>query len=131
MSRIFKHKIKVYYEDTDLGGVVYHANYLKFLERARTEMIHSFDLTNKKLLQEHKILIVVKSCDIKFIKPANIEDELQIYSLIELFTKASFTMNQKIKRNDELISEAKIHLVTVNSKGVPTKIPTILLKNFK
>ena len=60
-------KIKIYYEDTDAGGVVYYANYLKFLERARTEMISSIGLSNKKLLDDYETLIIVKSCKIEYI----------------------------------------------------------------
>ena len=82
MTKKFTHEIKVYYEDTDSGGVVYYSNYLNFLERARTEMINSIGLSNKKLLEEHKILIIVKSCNIEFIKPAKLEDHLKIYSSI-------------------------------------------------
>ncbi len=72
MKKEFKHEIKVYYEDTDSGGVVYYANYLKFLERARTEAIISLGYSNKKLLDEYGILIIVKSCKIKFYKASKI-----------------------------------------------------------
>tara|TARA_Y100001970_G_scaffold240452_1_gene303200 strand:+ start:658 stop:1050 length:393 start_codon:yes stop_codon:yes gene_type:complete len=128
MPKEFKHQIRVYYEDTDSGGVVYYANYLKFLERARTEALHSIGLSNQKLLKDYKTLIIVKSCNIEFKKISKLEDKLQIYSSIKLFKKASFEMIQKIKKNNELIIEAKIHLVTVNTFGKPTKIPTILRK---
>ena len=90
MSKEFKHEIKVYYEDTDSGGVVYYANYLKFLERARSEMIYSFNLSNEKLLKNYKTLIIVKSCSIEYKKPAKLEDKLQIYSSIDSYKKASF-----------------------------------------
>ena len=80
MSKEFKHSIKIYYEDTDAGGVVYYSNYLKFLERARTEMLESIGLSNKKLLEDHKTLIIVKSCNIEYITPARLEDKIQIYS---------------------------------------------------
>ena len=92
MSKEFKYETKVYYEDTDAGGVVYYANYLKFLERARTEMISSFDLNNRKLLKDYKALIIVKSINIEYKKPARLEDKLQIYSSIKSITKASFIM---------------------------------------
>ena len=68
MSKQFSHQIKVYYEDTDSGGVVYYANYLKFLERARSEAIYELGLTNKKLLEKYGILIIVKSCNINYKK---------------------------------------------------------------
>ena len=131
MSKEFKYETKVYYEDTDAGGVVYYANYLKFLERARTEMINSFKLNNKKLLNDYKTLIIVKSINIEYKKPAILEDKLQIYSTIKSITKASFAMCQKIKKNEELVLEADIHLVTVNLDGKPTKIPDVLKENLK
>ena len=130
MPKEFIHEIKVYYEDTDVGGVVYYSNYLKFLERARTEFINSIGLSNKKLLEEHKTLIIVKSCNIDYIKPAKLEDKLQIYSTIDSFKKASFIILQNIKKNDDLIIKAKLKLVTVNKEGKPIKIPSVLEKEF-
>ena len=131
MSKDFKHEIKIYYEDTDAGGVVYYSNYLKFLERARTEMLESIGLSNKKLLEEHNTLIIVKSCNIEYTAPARLEDKIQIYSSIETFNKASFDVIQNIKKNDNLIVKAKVKLVTVNKDGKPIKIPSILEKSLK
>jgi len=130
MSNEFVHEIKVYYEDTDSGGVVYYSNYLKFLERARTEMITLIGLSNKKLLDDYKMLIIVKSCNVEYLKPALLEDKLKIYSSIESFNKASFVMIQNIKRNNDLIIKAKLKLVTVNEDGKPIKMPSILEKQF-
>ena len=123
MSKEFKHKIRVYYEDTDSGGVVYYANYLKFLERARSEAIYSIGLSNRKLLNQYETLIIVKSCNIKYKKPAKLEDELDIITKVKNFTRTSFTMLQKIMKNNEEISIAEIQLVTVNKRGKPVKIP--------
>ena len=130
MSKEFKHSIKIYYEDTDAGGVVYYSNYLKFLERARTEMLESIGLSNKKLLEDYKTLIIVKSCNIEYVTPARLEDKIQIYSSIETLNKASFDVIQNIKKDDNLIAKAKLKLVTVNQKGKPIKIPLILKKNL-
>ena len=126
MSKQFKHKVKIYYEDTDAGGVVYYANYLKYLERARSEAIYSLGLTNTNLQKDHDTLIIVKSCNIEYKKSANFEDELEIISSILSKTKTSFTMLQIIKKNEEIISEATVQLVTVNKEGKPIKIPEIL-----
>ena len=126
MAKKFKFNVKIYYEDTDSGGVVYYANYLKFLERARTEMINSIGLSNKKLLEDHKTLIIVKSCNIEYLIPSKLEDILQIYSSIESFNKASFVMIQNIRKDDNLIVKAKIKLVTVNLEGRPSKVPSVL-----
>jgi acyl-CoA thioester hydrolase len=126
MSKQFKHKVKIYYEDTDAGGVVYYANYLKYLERARSEAIYSLGLTNANLQKDHDTLIIVKSCNIEYKKPAKFEDQLVIISSILSKTKTSFTMLQLIKKNEEIISEATVQLVTVNKEGKPIKIPEIL-----
>ena len=126
MSKYFKYKFKIYYEDTDAGGIVYHANYLKYLERARSEAIYSLGLTNTNLQKYHDTLIIVKSCNIEYKKPAKFEDELEIISSILSKTKTSFTMLQIIKKNEQIISEATVQLVTVNKEGKPIKIPEIL-----
>tara|TARA_B100000401_G_C52617233_1_gene629584 strand:- start:397 stop:804 length:408 start_codon:yes stop_codon:yes gene_type:complete len=131
MSKEFTHQIKIYYEDTDVGGVVYYSNYLKFLERARTEFISSVGLSNKKLSDEYKTLIIVKSCNIEYIKSAKLEDRLTIYSSIESFNKASFVMSQNIKKDNDLIIKAKLKLVTVNREGKPIKIPLVLKKELE
>ena len=128
MSREFKYNTKVYYEDTDAGGIVYYANYLKFLERARSEAIYSMGLTNKKLLNDNGTIIIVKSCKIEYKKPAKFEDSLEIISKIKTIGKSSFTMDQMIKRKEEVISESEIVLVTVNAEGKPIRIPDVLNK---
>ena len=128
MSKYFKYKFKIYYEDTDSGGVVYYANYLKYLERARSEAIYSLGLTNSQLQKDYGTLIIVKSCNIEYKKPARFEDELEIISSVLTKTKTSFTMKQIIKKHEELISEAEVQLVTVNKEGKPVKIPEILEK---
>ena len=131
MHENFNHKLKVYYEDTDSGGVVYYANYLKFLERARTEALVSLGSSNKKIKNEFGALIVVKSCNIDYKKSAYLEDELSIRSFIKSVTKTSFIMNQFISKKEDVIVEAKVHLVFINDKGKPIKIPDNLFKDFK
>ena len=131
MHKNFIHNVKVYYEDTDSGGVVYYANYLKFFERARTEALVSLDFSNKKIKDDFGALIIVKSCNIDYKKPAYLEDELSIRSFVKSITKTSFIMNQFISRGDNLLVEAKIHLVFINEKGKPIKIPDNLFQNFK
>lgn len=131
MSKQFTFEIKVYYEDTDAGGVVYYANYLKFLERARTEIIYELGLTNKKLLNDYGIIILVKSCNINYKKPAKFEDKLTIFTKINTVTKTSFIMKQVIKIKKEIITEADVHLVAVNIKGKPNKLPKILDEKLK
>ena len=131
MNKEFVHSIKIYYEDTDSGGVVYYANYLKFLERARSEAIYSLDLSNKLLLDKHDVLIVVKTCNIDYKKPAKFEDNLKIISIIKSINKASFVMKQTIKRENVTICDAEVRLAFVNKKGKPIRIPKILENRFK
>ena len=131
MHKNFTHKAKVYYEDTDSGGVVYYANYLKFLERARTEALVTLGFNNKKIKDDFGAQIIVKSCNIEYKIPAHLEDELTIRSFVKSITKTSFFMNQFIKRGEDLIVEAKVHLVFVNKEGKPIKIPGTLFQDFK
>tara|TARA_A100001015_G_C14692233_1_gene594913 strand:- start:108 stop:524 length:417 start_codon:yes stop_codon:yes gene_type:complete len=131
MPKNFNHKIKVYYEDTDAGGVVYYANYLKFLERARTEALTNIELSNLKIKDNFKALIIVKSCNIEYKKSAYLEDELNIKSHILSITKTSFVMSQTITKNKIIIVEAKVHLVFVNDTAKPMKIPKLVVDKFK
>ncbi len=131
MPKNFNHKIKVYYEDTDAGGVVYYANYLKYLERARTEALIKIGLSNLKIKDNFKALIIVKSCNIDYKKSAYLEDELNIKSYILSLTKTSFVMSQNIIKNKLVIVEAKIHLVFVNEKAKPIKIPKLVVDKLK
>ena len=127
----FFHKLKVYYEDTDSGGVVYYANYLKFLERARTEALYSIGYSNKKVKEDFESLIIVKSCNIEYKKSAYLEDELTIRSFVKSISKTSFSMNQIITRVDDKIVDAQIQLVFVDTKGKPKKIPEEIYSKFK
>ena len=131
MHENFFHNIKVYYEDTDAGGVVYYANYLKFLERARTEALFTIGFNNKKIKEDYGALIVVKSCNIEYKKPSYLEDKLKIRSFVKSVTKTSFFMSQFISRDDELIVEAKVHLVFIDKDGKPIKVPEVIFKGFK
>ena len=131
MHENFFHKLKVYYEDTDSGGVVYYANYLKFLERARTEALFSIGYSNKKIQDMFNSLIIVKSCNIEYKKSAYLEDELKVRSFVKSISKTSFFMNQIITKEEDIIVEAQVHLVFVNNEGKPVKIPEEIYSKFK
>ena len=131
MHENFYHTVKVYYEDTDAGGIVYYANYLKYLERARTEALATIGLSNLQIKEKFGALIIVKSCNIEFKKSAYLEDNLNIRSFIKSVTKTSLVMNQFISKDDNIIVEAQVHLVFVNDKSKPVKVPEIIFNNFK
>ena len=119
----FKSSFKVYYEDTDSGGVVYYANYLKFFERARTDAITSLGFSNNKLVEKFGIYIVVKSCNLNFLKPAKLEDKLNIISKVLEVKNVSIKMRQNIFVNESMIVEAEILLASINKVGKPSKLP--------
>ena len=131
MHENFFFKLKIYYEDTDSGGVVYYANYLKFLERARTEALFSIGFSNKKVRDTFNSFIIVKSCNIEYKKSAYLEDELIIRSFVKSITKTSFFMNQIITKDNNIIVEAQVHLVFIDDKGKPVKIPDQIYSKFK
>ena len=130
MHKNFFHNLKIYYEDTDSGGVVYYANYLKYLERARTEALFSIGFSNRKIEQDYNSLIIVKSCNIEYKKSAYLEDELSVRSFVKSISKTSFFMNQIISKGDEVVVEAQVHLVFVNKNGKPVKIPEEIYSKF-
>jgi len=131
MHENFYHSVKVYYEDTDAGGVVYYANYLKYLERARTEALAKIGLSNLQIKEKFGALIIVKSCNIEYKKSAHLEDQLSIRSFVKSVTKTSFFMNQFITNDKIPIVESQVHLVFINEKGKPVKVPEIIFDNFK
>jgi acyl-CoA thioester hydrolase len=131
MHENFFFNVKVYYEDTDSGGLVYYANYLKFLERARTEALFSIGYGNQKIKDKFNSIIIVKSCNIEYKKTAHLEDELKIRSFIKSTSKTSFFMNQIITKENVEIVNAQIHLVFINENGRPMRIPEEIHTKFK
>ena len=131
MSKKHQYKIKIYYEDTDAGGVVYYANYLKYMERARTEMIYElFDLSHKDLKKNHDVIFVVRSCNIKYLKSAQFEDNLTINTKVVKKTSVRLNLIQDAKREDELLTSAEVELAVVNKQGKVNKLPLDLLEKL-
>jgi len=123
---MFTSKSKVYYEDTDSGGVVYYANYLKFIERARTNLIQELGFSLKSLSEKYDCHFVVKNIHCNYIQSAKLEDELIIQTKFTEIKKASFKLAQNIFKYDKLIFESKVLMVNINSSGKPIKIPDSL-----
>ena len=122
-----KFKTKVYYEDTDSGGVVYYANYLKFIERARTNLIQELGFSLKLLSEKYDSHFVVKNIHCNYIQSAKLEDDLSIHTKFIEIKKASFKLEQIIYREDKAIFESEVLMVNINSKGKPLKIPDLLV----
>ena len=123
----FNFKTKVYYEDTDSGGVVYYANYLKFIERARTNLIQELGYSLKLLSEKYNCHFVVKNIECNYIQSAKLEDELLIQTQFLEIKKASFKLEQIIYREEKSIFESEVLMVNINSKGKPLKIPDSLI----
>jgi acyl-CoA thioester hydrolase len=122
--------VRIYYDDTDAGGVVYYANYLKFAERARTEYMRSLGFENSKIRQDFGIIIVVKSVEADYLSPARLDDFLNIQTRLISVKNTSFVMEQKATRHDVCIFSMKIVLVCVNEDGRPSKIPEAVKTAF-
>ena len=116
-------KMKVYYEDTDASGRVYHANYLKFLERGRTNLIYQTNLTHQILMNKFDIIFVVKNISINFKKPAFFEDSIEVVSSITELNRVKINFVQKIYRESDLLINAEVLVIPVNAKGKITKLP--------
>jgi len=120
----FSLKTRVYYEDTDAGGVVFYANYLKFMERARTEWLRDLGFEQDQLMNDHGIVFAVTHVHMDFIKPAKFNDLLNVSVQILRLGKASITVHQEIYRENELLNRADIKLACVDMTSfVPLRIP--------
>ena len=134
MHENFFHTLKVYSEDTDAGGVVYSANYLKFFERGRTDLIYQTKYTHEILLDKFNIFFVVKECSIEFKKPAFFEDKIKVITKIDQLSRVKIEFNQKIFRDSSLLAQAQILVLPVNRSGKISKLPNELyfyLESFK
>ncbi|MFZ9715208.1 MAG: YbgC/FadM family acyl-CoA thioesterase [Pelagibacteraceae bacterium] len=132
MNSSHQFDLSIYYEDTDVGGVVYYANYLKFIERARTEMIYErFGISHQELKKKHDAIFVVRLCNTKYLKSAFFEDKLKIATSIVKKSQVRLNLLQEVKRKEELLVVAEVELAVVNSKGLVTKLPEELFKKLK
>lgn len=126
----FNWPVRVYYEDTDAGGIVYHANYLKFMERARTEWLRQLGFSQQQLRSEDT-LFVVRSLNIQYKAPVTLDDELFVSVTIEQQRKVGFVMLQQIKRKKnkdfELLALAQVEIACISVAGKAKKIPQPLL----
>ncbi len=129
--------IRVYYEDTDSGGVVYHSNYLNFMERARTEWLRAMQLEQDNILNDYDILFVVHSLSINYLKPALFNDALQVKTTIQRLSKASIIFEQLIVRDNndsgdaDILSKGVVKIVSLSAlKKRPVPLPESIYKQF-
>jgi acyl-CoA thioester hydrolase len=129
--REFSWPIRVYYEDTDAAGVVYHSNYIKFMERARTEWLRSLGFSQDLMRKESGKIIVISNLDIKFLKPARLDDLLQVKSILRNVSAASFLIDQEIKVSSDKICTATVKGVCLDAITFkPKRLPAELKLEF-
>lgn len=126
-ARGFTLPVRVYYQDTDAGGVVYHASYVNFMERARTEWLRTFGYTGLGMMQEFGMLFVVRSLKVEYLRPALLDDMLDVSADIKDIGRSRMTVHQQVRRAEELLAEGEVHLVCVTRDGFkPVAIPDVL-----
>ena len=131
-NKIFNWQVRVYYEDTDAGGVVYHSNYLNFMERARTEWLRALGFEQTDLRDQLQVLIVIHSLQIAFKKPAKFNDLLTVKCHLTKLGNSSWHCVQSILRDDEVLIEAQVKAAFVNTQTFkPTRIPAAILQVAK
>lgn len=113
---------RVYYEDTDAGGVVFYANYLKFAERGRTELLRAAGFENRELHEREGVLFVVRRLNADYHRSARLDDLLTVKTSVKTVNNASFEMNQAIFRHDSLLFSMDITLVCINIEGKPVRL---------
>lgn len=127
----FVYPVRVYYEDTDAGGVVYHARYLHFLERARTEYLRQLSFSQERLLSEEKLAFVVRKITIDYLFPAKLDDWLRVETAIVEIKNASLLFEQILKRNEQVLCKATVKVACVDlSKMKAVAIPQKIKKAF-
>ena len=115
--------VRVYFEDTDAGGIVYYANYLKFAERARTEMLRAIGIESGALMTEQGIGFVVRRCVADYKKPARLDDRLTIETRVVEISGASLRLNQRVRRDGVALVALDVTLVCMSREGRPERIP--------
>lgn len=128
----FSAQYRIYYEDTDAGGVVYYANYLKFFERARSDFLRALEISQSTLLEKENLAFVVRRCEIDYVSPAKLDDLVTVSVEIKEIRAASISMFQEIKKFDKILSRLNVEIVCICAQSFkPSKIPSDISKQFK
>ena len=110
-------KFRIYYEDTDASGLVYYANYLKYLERGRSNLIYKSKYNHQELLKKFNVIFVVKTLNINYLSPAFFEDIIEVRTSLNQLNRVKLNFYQKITRNNESLVEAEVLVIPINSSG--------------
>ena len=117
--------LRVYYEDTDLAGIVYYANYLRFIERARSEWVRALGI-DQVAMKAEGIVFAVRRVEADYIQPAQYDDQLVVHTTIEAATAARLVLNQQVTRDDAVLFEAQVTIVAIGASGAPSRLPAAI-----
>lgn len=131
MATVFALPVRVYYQDTDTGGVVYHAAYLDFMERARYEWLRDLGFTTASMMQAHQMIFLIRSLSIEYFKPAVLDDLLDVTVEVADIGRSRITLQQRVLREQNKLTEATVHAVCVGAETLkPISIPASLRKKI-
>ncbi len=122
--------LRVYYEDTDLAGIVYYANYLKFIERGRTEWVRSLGVDQSVLKERHGIVFAVRRVEADYLRPARFDDELVVNTALTSATGARIVLRQQVTRDGEVLFDAAVTLVALSDAGTVARLPADIRRVF-
>lgn len=125
-SGAFVYPLRVFYEDTDAAGIVYYANYLKFIERARTEMMRAAGINHSSMRESEGVIFIVKRCALDYHKPAQLDDWLEIHTRVTALKGASLEAEQSVLKEGELLVNAELRLACIHESGTPARFPADL-----
>ena len=130
-GKTFIFPVRIYYEDTDAGEIVYYANYLKFAERARTEFLRYFGIKQSELLEKKKIAFAVRKAEADYRKPAKLDDLLEVHTRMTKLGGASLEMEQELKRDKDTLVKVKVRVACIHLEGRPVPIPSEIRTTFE
>jgi acyl-CoA thioester hydrolase len=129
--KIFSWPVRVYFQDTDAGGVVYHSNYVNFMERSRAEWLRTFGYSNAGMMKELGVVFVVRSLKMEYLKPALLDDMVNVTSQIKEIGRSRLNIHHTVLRGEEMLVEGEVHLVCVDAKTFkPVSVPDVLRKQW-
>ena len=120
---IHRHPFRVYIEDTDSGGIVYYANYLRFAERGLTEMLRAAGISHADMIADHELFLAVRRCEVDYLRPARLDDMLVVESQVTEISGASVRLAQRICRDGMSLVTLMVTIVCINAAGRPTRLP--------
>ena len=120
---IYKLPIRVYYEDTDMAGIVYYANYLRYIERGRSEWVREVGLDQNRMKDEDGIVFAVRRVEADYLAPAKLDDVLVVETWVETLKPARMVMGQEVKRGDQVLFRAMVTVICMTLEGKPVRLP--------